>query len=334
MKFISSASLIACLLLLVSSLTCHSGGDISPIPRDQLDSHVSGFMTDIGDASLSLGKQVLQIVHLDIDNDVAFLFIKDRQALVQLDWDPDTMQPVNGGDLYVMHGPIPFNLEKLSFDDMDAIEATVSSVTADDAGVSLSADIHNGSDEQTLFVQFPYELQAAGDVRIDIAEQGTRMTLQGELGYRAYTEIRRAINQYPNLKTIDLLYVPGSLSDEINTYTGELIRQAGLDTYVPANGLIASGGVDLFAAGVHRVVQQGAQLGVHSWCCDDDGRPADAIPDSDPAHNYLVNYLSAMMGKNKGRAFYYFTIHAAPFEGTHFMSTDEMTDTGLVTELR
>ena len=69
--------------------------------------------------------------------------------------------------------------------------------------------------------------------------------------------------------------IRGSLDDKINMHTGRLIREHGFTTKVLSDSRIASGGVDLFCAGEKRIIEQGAEIGVHSWCCaGEDDLPA------------------------------------------------------------
>ena len=56
-----------------------------------------------------------------------------------------------------------------------------------------------------------------------------------------------------------------------------MVRNRGIATHLPADGEIASGGVDFFLAGVKRTAEAGAKIGVHSWADDDyEGRELDS----------------------------------------------------------
>lgn len=48
--------------------------------------------------------------------------------------------------------------------------------------------------------------------------------------------------------------VDGSVDDESNLVAYKMVREAGLNTYLPSDGDIASGGVDFFIAGIERTV--------------------------------------------------------------------------------
>ena len=48
------------------------------------------------------------------------------------------------------------------------------------------------------------------------------------------------------VRVIVMPFVPGSADDVANLKAGRMLREAGLKTCVPSEGLVASGGVDLF----------------------------------------------------------------------------------------
>ncbi|MGI9477129.1 MAG: alpha/beta hydrolase [Hyphomicrobiaceae bacterium] len=139
--------------------------------------------------------------------------------------------------------------------------------------------------------------------------------------------LRTMINWYPDIRTLVLLSVPGSIDLDNTFEMGRLVREAGLTTVVPAHGLIASGGTDLFLAGARRRVERGACIGVHSWedsllffapLLSYEGQDAD--PD-DPYHARFLGYLREMGIPN---AFYWFTLKAASHDSMHWLSGAEI----------
>jgi len=198
-----------------------------------------------------------------------------------------------------------------------------------------------GNEEDSLF--------AVGQVTLDNAEpqafamevhigagsstfklEGETAILNGDLGSSTYGQVQYLIAEHPEVTTILFQDVPGSINDEINVETGRLIRQAGFTTMVPSDGIIASGGVDLFCAGVQRVIEPGAQIGVHSWAgMGDEIVPAD-LPRDHPAHDFQIAYFQQMLPD--GVEFYFYTLNAAPAEDIHFMSADEIKRWKLATE--
>lgn len=135
---------------------------------------------------------------------------------------------------------------------------------------------------------------------------------------------------HPGLKRIEMIECPGSEDDDANLEVARMIRKAGLETHVPRDGSIRSGGVELFLAGVKRSIEAGAEIGVHSWA-DSDGLEATDYAASDPVHRpYLSFYADMGMSADKARAFYDFTNTAAPFDGLHVMTRAEIERFGLL----
>ena len=158
---------------------------------------------------------------------------------------------------------------------------------------------------------------------------GDQAFLSGTLGTITYHQLKHIIKNNPEVKTIVFNRVDGSINDEVNMHTGRILREAGLNTKVLSDSDIASGGVDLFAAGVERVVEKGAKLGVHSW--EGDGLQANKIPKDHPAHQYQLRYFRQMLGEKLGPDFYFYTLNAAPADGMHYMSDQEIKDWKLAT---
>lgn len=134
----------------------------------------------------------------------------------------------------------------------------------------------------------------------------------------------------PQVDTLVLTQVDGSENDEINVHTARLIRDAGWTTWLPANGDISSGGVDMFAAGVNRFVEPGGFVGVHSWA-GDDGEVGSDFPPDHPAHRSQLEYFSEMLGPDAGPEFYFYTLEASPAERIYRMTPNEIESYGLIT---
>ncbi len=164
------------------------------------------------------------------------------------------------------------------------------------------------------------------------------------LGITSYQALKRLVEHYPKRKKVLVFdnFVGGSVDDEVNMYTGLLIREQGLDTKVSRAGHVFSGATDLFAAGVRRTLELqdtkfsvagNQQVGVHSWSDGELGRDATEISYSDAAHRSQATYFSRMLGK-QGIPFYLFTLTSAPSEGAHWMTQQEMARYRLTTEIR
>lgn len=189
--------------------------------------------------------------------------------------------------------------------------------------ISASGEARSEMGDETL--AFSFEIPVSiGSSTFEIV--GTDAIVRGDLGSRTFEQVEVLIKNHPEVDTLVLQDISGSVNDEVNVETARLVRNAGLNTHVPADGQIYSGGVDLFAAGVERTVEPGAVLGVHSWCCGPDGKSADEFPTDSPVHATHLAYSTEMLGEQAGRDFYFFTLSSAPFDGMHEMTMEELSE--------
>ena len=155
--------------------------------------------------------------------------------------------------------------------------------------------------------------------RLIMEVRGDLLFVKGVVNGASERETVALLNGAPGVRTAVLTMVPGSADDETNVALGRRLRDAGMTTYLPARGLVASGGTDLFLSGSRRIVEPGARVGVHSWSSPfGDGNE---IPRDDPVHRLYLDYYRDM---GIPEAFYWFTLEAAPPEDIHWMSEAEM----------
>jgi len=206
-----------------------------------------------------------------------------------------------------------------------------------DGGVSLDEARRQGDQELVD------EADANGDGRVDAQEllramadwsaplwfevDGDHAVAYGTIDGCTPGRVMELVLQHPDVSTIVLRDVPGSVDDESNMRACRLIRRHGLATHVPADGEIASGGVDMFLAGVERTVAPGGRLGVHSW--GGLGEAGDSVDRTHEAHAMYLDY-----GREMGvpDAFYWFTLEAAGPDDIHWMTREEIERFGLVTK--
>lgn len=207
---------------------------------------------------------------------------------------------------------------------IDGVQWTAQDVhgSGDDV-ISASGEARSESGDETLAFSFEIPV-GVGSSTFEIV--GTDAIVRGDLGSRTFEQVEVLIKNHPEVDTLVLQDISGSVNDAVNVETARLVRNAGLNTHVPADGQIFSGGVDLFAAGVERTVDPGAVVGVHSWCCGPDGKSADEFPEDSPVHAVHLAYSTEMLGEEGGRAYYFFTIQAAPFDGMHEMTMEELSE--------
>lgn len=180
--------------------------------------------------------------------------------------------------------------------------------------------------EKELNEEYGITRDMMSNFRID----GDVANMSGLISKDTIRQVEKLIKDYPNVKTINMINVEGSLDDDSNLIASELVREAGLNTYIAKDGLIASGGTDFFCAGVKRTVEEGAKIGVHSWA---DGKIENAalLPKTDESHKMYIKYYENMNMPDPD-GFYFFTINAAEANDIYYMTMDEIVKYGLVTE--
>lgn len=152
--------------------------------------------------------------------------------------------------------------------------------------------------------------------------EGDRVYMNGYICRFTPKQLEKIIAENPQVRTIVMERVMGSLDDDSNFPMGEYVRKMKLNTYLTRDSEIASGGVDFFLSGNERFIEEGASLGVHSWQdVGEDSVEAKDIPKDDPRHRANADYIKDMLGSED---FYWFTIYAAEAGRIHTMTTDEI----------
>lgn len=164
----------------------------------------------------------------------------------------------------------------------------------------------------TNFLFHPAEITVRAD-KIYISD--------GALGYESlHKEFMRLVEENPQIKTVVLGDLPGSINDDLNLKTCQYLYEKGLNTALLSNSIIESGAVDLFVSGRHLTIAKGAKIGVHSW---DDNQYGSAlnVPRSSPLHK---TYLDLYNKVKIDTSFYWFTLRVAPPDDMHFMTEKEI----------
>lgn len=155
---------------------------------------------------------------------------------------------------------------------------------------------------------------------LEIKVNDDSFVANGVIDRSAISTFEMATDNNPAIKTLVLQWVPGSMDDTANLELARMVRDMGFTTVVPENGLVASGGTDLFLAGVQRDVRLGACLGVHSWGDGDSTEGRDFSRDADVHQPYLDYYNEMSIPQD----FYWFTLKKAPLDGMHWMLPAEI----------
>lgn len=127
-----------------------------------------------------------------------------------------------------------------------------------------------------------------------------------------------------NIKTINIVNCDGSKDDETNLKLSKRVYDLSINTHLLDNASIASGGVDFFLAGKKRTRGNNTKVGVHAWSGGEE--TATDFPVGHAEHQkYIDYYKSVGFSDADAKAFYYFTINAAPAEAIHWMTEAELT---------
>lgn len=157
--------------------------------------------------------------------------------------------------------------------------------------------------------------------------EGDKLYVMDILNSKTFGQMKAIIEENPQVETLVFTAMPGSIDDETTFAMGRWLREQGLNTHLTAKSAIASGAVDLFLSGVERTMEDGAQLGVHSW--GDGSRQASDYPKSSPEHDLNKSYIVDM---GVPEDFYWFTIYEAPADKISWMTQEDVIKYGLLTQ--
>ena len=153
---------------------------------------------------------------------------------------------------------------------------------------------------------------------------GTFAIAYGIIGSTTPAVVQDLIDNYPAVTTIIMQSCLGSEDDDANLVASMLIYNRGYKMYLPDNGYIASGAVDMFLAGYIRVVDATFDpVGVHAW--SDGVHDATYYPVGHAYHQPYINYYTNVgFTQQEAESFYYFTINAATANEIYWMSDAEI----------
>ena len=225
----------------------------------------------------------------------------------------------------------PANLQAESeawFQDLDAnADSVLDAKELDEAFELNSWRIFDTSNDRRLELVEFVPLAAASELPATFTVEGPVATMRGTITGSTPGRFLRLLMEHREVSELVLAFVPGSMNDEANGTLIDLAHQSGVTIRVPRGGLTASGGSDLLLAGQRRIVEQGALVGIHSWAGD--GVEGRDLPKDHESHAF---YLDRMTAVGIDPAFYWRTLEAAPADGMHYMTEDEIHQFGVRTE--
>ncbi|WP_299883529.1 hypothetical protein [uncultured Lacinutrix sp.] len=165
-----------------------------------------------------------------------------------------------------------------------------------------------------------------------VLEGDVIIEMNGVIGSSSLNDFNTLYTAFPNINKININQCDGSEDDETNLLLSKRVHDLDINTHLLDNGLIASGGVDFFLAGIERTKGVNTQIGVHSWS-DGGSIQATDFPVGHANHLPYINYyVSVGFTQQQAEDFYYFTINAAPAEGIHWMTNQEITTYNILTQ--
>lgn len=159
----------------------------------------------------------------------------------------------------------------------------------------------------------------ADNIPVEFTVKGTTAYMRGVITDKIPAKVLQLIFEHPEVATIEMTIVPGSIADDANMHACHYVYDHGLTTKLNSRSSVASGGTDFFLAGKKRIVEKGATLGVHSWGGGDVA--ATEVPKDDPVHK---KYIEMYEKTGVPASFYWYTLEAAPADDIHIMTEEEI----------
>ena len=164
-----------------------------------------------------------------------------------------------------------------------------------------------------------------------ILSDGTTIEMKGEIGSSSLDDFNAIIDQHPDVNLVRIVDCDGSVDDETCFLLMKRVYDLGVNTHILDNGWVASGGSDLFFAGIHRTKGANTKIGVHAW--SEGNNEATDYPVGHANHlPYIAAYVSIGFTQEKAEALYYFIINAASADDIHWMTDAEIEAYSILSE--
>jgi Ca2+-binding EF-hand superfamily protein len=170
-----------------------------------------------------------------------------------------------------------------------------------------------------LSKQEAFDYMKADNSAVEFRVEGDIAFMTGCITATTPAKVLELIYEHPNVKTIEMIHVPGSIDDVANLRASLYVHQFGLNIRLNERSIIASGGTDFFLAGKKREVTKGAKIGVHSW--SGGAKPATELSKNHKSHKKYLEYYKIV---NIPAEFYWYTLEAASADDIHFMTEEEI----------
>ena len=258
-------------------------------------------------------------------------FDKNKDGKIKMKEVPKPMKEMvammdNNGDNVVEKSELAnFNMEAQMLLGEDALndwcdelfEGNSSIATKDLKGDMQQIAEADANDDGTVTRDEVYQMLKVDNSPAGFTVKGDIAYMNGVICSTTPAKVLELLVKHPNVHTIEMEQVPGSIDDVSNLRAALYVHQAGLKTQLNAKSKIASGGTDFFLAGSHRAVEKGAKIGVHSW--GGGSEKATDLPKDDEAHQKYLDYYKTV---GIPADFYWYTLEAAPAESIHWMTEE------------
>ena len=315
------------------------------IPQSDIDNYIKIENDKISETHLIIDDQDYEITNMFPQKEGDFVsfvisFVKNNQTkslLFAVEYKKISNNEPQETQAVVLNGNLLEEMDKKGFGqekimELAEIGGTVSVVinNVEDIDFSLKGNIKTLKDGtiKSFSLRINNSAINAGTTKITIEDNTAVLT--GETGVKTLLQLQEHIQEYPEIKTLVLKDVQGTLNASVNSHIARYIREKGFTTKLLKDSKIASGGVTLFCAGVKRIYTKGAEIGVHSW-----GNLEFTARDFNkdhPIHDDGVNDYNFLLGDVNGEEFYFYSIKASAFDDMHWMSEKEVKKYMLATE--
>ena len=178
-----------------------------------------------------------------------------------------------------------------------------------------------------IFVWEALQPRQDADARFNLVVEDSIAYAYGGTDHHSFADVRRQLDENPQIETIVLRNVPGTTHLGENARIAQMIRARGINTHLENTSFIASGGVDLFLAGQERTMECGARIGVHSW--QDSKGESPRTLGHDPLEERMERFHASL---DVDPDFYAFARDAAPHRALYFLNRDDLTRFNLLTD--
>jgi len=223
------------------------------------------------------------------------------------------------------YGSYLYNLAKVAFGNQQSLAGEFTLTTTEEL---MSENPLGYAVLTEIFAEDDSELEDTAKFTFkDNNTSSDTVYMNGIIGSDTLEVMQTLFNEHPQIKLVVMQNVPGSMDDDINLLASREIRSRGIATHIPADGMVASGGTDMFLAGAKRTIVNGAKLGVHSW--SDGEKDGSEYPKEHEVHTMYLDFYKEM---GIDTEFYWYTLEAASTHNIHWMTESEIKKYKILTE--